>query len=55
MQSQIDFHWDALYNINRSKYKKVCASLSFVKFTFDRMVIAIYEICNVSLFAMLLD
>jgi hypothetical protein len=28
-------HGDTLYNINRNKYKMVCAALAFAKVTFD--------------------
>jgi hypothetical protein len=49
--SQNILHMDVLYNINRKKYKTVCA-----EFTFDRMVMILYRTYNsFSLFAMQLD
>ena len=45
--SQHILHVDALYNIKRKKYKTVCAELTFVKVTFDRMVMIFYRTCNV--------
>ena len=53
--SQNILHVDVLYNINGKKYKTVCAELSIVKVTFDRMVMIFYKSCNVFLFAMELD
>jgi hypothetical protein len=54
--SQNILHVDALYNIKRKKYKKVCPELAFAKITFDRMVmICFIELVMISLFAMQLD
>jgi len=36
-------HGDTLYNIKRKKYKTVCTELTFVKVTFDRMVMIFKE------------
>ena len=50
--SQNILHEDTLYNIKRNKYKTVCAQLAFANFTFNRMVMIFYRICNFVLFAM---
>jgi hypothetical protein len=44
--SQHILHGDSSYNINRKKYKTVCAELAFAKVNFDRMVmIFFHRIC----------
>ena len=43
--SQHILHEDTLYNINRQKYKTVCAELPFIKDIFDRLAMILYGIC----------
>ena len=43
--SQHILHEDTLYNINRQKYKTVCAELPFIKYIFDRLAMILYGIC----------
>ena len=44
--SQNILHGDSSYNINRKKYKTICAELAFAKVNFDRMVmIFFHRIC----------
>jgi hypothetical protein len=38
--SQHILHEDTLYNINRQKYKTVCAELPFIKDIFDRLAMS---------------
>jgi hypothetical protein len=55
LNNQNILHEDTLYNIKRNKYKTVCAQLAFANFTFNRMVMIFYRICNFVLFAMVGD